>query len=138
LATGYQKLNRDYANLERYANSPITDTVAYESYLFAELSTISADIESFYGPPGHGILSFSNIASTNPCLFTACLNSYLAKSSVVASLYSPGVFDFFLYTAAPPCCGQCTVQATGVQLAYWPTPAPTPPVSVLVDQYNFS
>lgn len=134
----YIKLNIDLGNLERYADSPITNTVAYESLLFAELSTLSADIDSLYGSVGHGVLSFQNIATTDPCLFSTCLASYLAESSVIAPLLPPGVFDFGYYTASPPCCGQCTITASGVQIAYWPTPAPIPSVSVLVNQYNVS
>jgi hypothetical protein len=136
-ASGYSRLNSDLANIERYANSPITDTIAFESFLYAELSTVSADISSLFGSVGRGVLSFQNIASTDPCLFSTCLTSYLAESSALAPLYSPGVFDF-VYKASPPCCGQCIVSASGVELAYWPTPAPTPPVSVLVNANNVS
>ena len=136
LTSAYSKLNRDYANLERYQNSNITDTAALASFVISEFSTLNADVTSIYGSPGWGIVSFQNIASTDPCLFSACLTSYLAVSSRIAPLFS-GLFDF-AYSAAPPCCGQCTVQATGVQLKYWPTPAPTPPVSILVDQQNVS
>jgi hypothetical protein len=136
LVSGYSKLNRDFANLERYQNSNITDTAALVSFLFAEISTVNADVTSLYGSAGWGIVSFQNIASTDPCLFSACLTSYLAVSSAIAPRLS-GLFDFE-YKAAPPCCGQCTVLATGVQLKYWPTPAPTPPVSILVDRQNVS
>lgn len=136
-ASGYSKFNSDLANILRYANSPITDTVALKSFLYAELSTVSADISSLFGSVGRGVLSFQNIASTDPCLFSTCLTSYLAESSALAPLYSPGVFDF-VYKASPPCCGQCIVSASGLELKYWPTPAPTPPVSVLVDTNNVS
>lgn len=135
LASGYSELNSVLADIERYANSPITDTAAYESFLLAELSTASADMNSLFGNAGHGILLYQAIASTDPCLFSTCLTSYLEASSALASYYPPGVFDY-VYTVNPPCCGQCTIMATGVQLSYWPTPAPTPPVSVLIDASN--
>jgi hypothetical protein len=134
----YIKLNSDLEKLEIYANSPVTDTAALASLLFAELSTLSADVNSLYGSVGNGVISFQNIATTDPCLFSACLASYLVESSAIASLLPPGYFDYGYYKASPPCCGQCTITAAGVQLAYWPTPAPTPPVSVLVNQYNVS
>jgi hypothetical protein len=138
LESGYSKINSDYANIERYANAPITDTVAYVSYLASELSVLTADISSLFGASGRGLLTFQDIASYDPCLFSTCFTSYLSESSAIATLLPPGTFFDDLYKPSPPCCGQCAIQATGVQIAYWPTPAPTPPVSLLVNSYNVS
>jgi hypothetical protein len=44
----------------------------------------------------------------------------------------------FTYTAASPCCSSCTIFGGNVQVFAWPTPAPTPAVSTLVDASNFT
>ena len=44
----------------------------------------------------------------------------------------------FTYTAASPCCSSCTIFGGNVQVYAWPTPAPTPAVSTLVDASNFT
>jgi hypothetical protein len=44
-----------------------------------------------------------------------------------------------VFTFSPPsiCCGTCTVYGGDVQVYYWPTPAPNPPVSELVDSKGY-
>lgn len=40
------------------------------------------------------------------------------------------------YYPSQPCCGGCTLFGGTVQIFHWPTPAPSPPVSVLVNTRN--
>ena len=42
----------------------------------------------------------------------------------------------FSYKAAEPCCYNCSLYGGNVQVYYWPTPAPTPGVTKLVDIAN--
>jgi hypothetical protein len=49
------------------------------------------------------------------------------------------VYDnFFSFAPAEPCCGNCTLYGGDVQIYYWPTPAPTPGVTKLVNEANFT
>jgi hypothetical protein len=40
-------------------------------------------------------------------------------------------------TAEPPCCLDCTLFGGDVQVYYWPTPAPDPPISTLIDSAGY-
>jgi len=42
----------------------------------------------------------------------------------------------FTFTPSAPCCSSCTVLGGTVQVLNWPTPAPQPSVSILVDAKN--
>jgi len=44
----------------------------------------------------------------------------------------------FNYTATSPCCMSCTLSGGNVQVMYWPTPAPSPPVSTLVNAEGYT
>jgi hypothetical protein len=37
-----------------------------------------------------------------------------------------------------PCCGLCRVTGGDVKVFYWPTPAPSPPTSILVNDEGFT
>ena len=41
---------------------------------------------------------------------------------------------FFTPIAKPPCCSVCSIWAHDVQLRYWPSPAPTPAVTQIVEK----
>lgn len=44
----------------------------------------------------------------------------------------------FTYTPTGSCCVGCTLFGDKAQVFLWPTPAPSPPVSILVDSSNFT
>jgi len=44
----------------------------------------------------------------------------------------------FAYTVSTPCCLQCTLFGGTVQVFYWPTPAPSPPVTALVNTAGYT
>ena len=46
--------------------------------------------------------------------------------------------NFFSYSPVEPCCGNCTLYGGDVLVYYWPTPAPTPGVTELVNAANFT
>lgn len=125
------KLNELASNLVLVMASPTNlGSAALSSYLSSLYSTVEADVTALFGPAGNAILSFQNIV-TDPCLFVTCFNQFLDQSVTFAAESPSGTF---FYTAEPPCCLQCTIYGQGVQLEYWPTPAPEPPVSTLIDE----
>jgi hypothetical protein len=46
--------------------------------------------------------------------------------------------DELFFTPKAPCCLNCTLYGGTVQVYYWHTPAPSPPVTALVDSSNFT
>ncbi|KAE9372702.1 hypothetical protein N431DRAFT_536653 [Stipitochalara longipes BDJ] len=42
----------------------------------------------------------------------------------------------FPFTAVAPCCSTCSLFGKNVQVFQWPTPAPSPPISTLIDPRN--
>lgn len=44
----------------------------------------------------------------------------------------------WIFTPKPPCCGQCTIDGMSAELRFWPTPAPTPEVTAIVDESGFT
>jgi hypothetical protein len=62
---------------------------------------------------------------------SACTDQYFVESSSFAKENPSTAFTF---TAKPPCCGQCKVVGNAVDIAYWQTPAPEPPVTALVNR----
>lgn len=101
---------------------------SYESSIVKAISTYSS-IEWGAAQDAVGVFGWSPWTD-EPCLWTTCTNQLYSMSSAYASANPNGAFE---YTAQPPCCSECVVNAKGVKLAYWPTPAPTPGISTLVD-----
>jgi hypothetical protein len=123
----YNNFLRDDAEFERVAAASTlihaTDPAVVSkvlSYFTSLYSATASEVSYLYGPSYEGALDF--FQTTDPCLFTTCTNQYWSHKSAS----STGVW---FNTAAPPCCGECTVYADGVQLFYWPTPNPTPSVT---------
>lgn len=52
-----------------------------------------------------------------------------------SAVYYQQPWDF---VASPPCCSSCTLFGGTVQVYFWPTPAPSPPVSILTNTDNFT
>jgi hypothetical protein len=88
-------------------------------------------ISTLWGTNGDAVYTLGDAVSDS-CQFTVC--SWQLQSQ--RSQWYAGNTDIFVYSAKKPCCGYCTVGGAAVQVAYWPTPAPTPPVTVLVDSNN--
>ena len=88
-------------------------------------------ISTLCGTNGDAVYTLGDAVSDS-CQFTVCSRQLRAQRSQ----WYAGNTDIFIYSAMKPCCGYCTVGGAAVQVAYWPTPAPTPPVTVLVDSNN--
>lgn len=53
--------------------------------------------------------------------------------------YTVDFDDYFTFAPAEPCCGNCTLfVGNNVHVFYWPTPAPTPGITKLVNAANFT
>lgn len=72
-----------------------------------------------------------NDLRTDPCLYSTCFNQYFDQRS---SFTRDNPAGSFVFAASAPCCDRCSIFADNVDVEYWPTPAPTPPVSTLVDE----
>jgi len=64
---------------------------------------------------------------------TSGFTSLLSTRSAHRDTYWISAFEF---TPSAPCCSSCTVYGGTVQVMNWPTPAPEPPISILVDTKN--
>ncbi|KUJ18980.1 uncharacterized protein LY89DRAFT_668019 [Mollisia scopiformis] len=127
------KMNTDIALFEKVlAGSTFSNSAASESYMTSLYYALKSEREFLWGSAGDAAVNFQDLM-TDGCLFTTCTNQYSSES---LSFTSAGDSGLFYYSASTPCCGQCTIYAEGVQLSYWPTPAPTPPVTKLVDSQN--
>lgn len=127
------KLNTDAALFEKlFAGSTFSNKAASSSYMTSLHYAMQSEKEFLWGTDGDAAINFRDMM-TDGCLFTTCTNQYWSQSSSFVREKDPGLF---WYTASKPCCGECTIYAHGVQLSYWPTPAPTPPVTKLVDSHN--
>lgn len=61
-------------------------------------------------------------------------NAPASKKTINTTIYETYTFvPSFIPVAAPPCCASCSIFAHSVQIRYWPTPAPSPPVTEVVE-----
>ena len=95
-----------------------------------------------------------SLASYRAALFTSTLSHWLATAEVTTMANSAVLYAYmnsiptgisvsepgrFTWTApGPPCCLNCTVFGGQVQIMVWPTPAPTPAVSTLINADNYT
>jgi hypothetical protein len=89
-------------------------------------------VTSLFGPGGDLVLNFNDEIISGRGQ-TVCFEQYATAFLEFRQTNSAG---FFAFTASPPCCGSCSIIGGHVQVAYWPTPAPTPATSILVDEAN--
>lgn len=83
---------------------------------------------------------------TDPSLASKCGAQWSAESSEYIqsgriTTYSgqPARYaDQWNYIPKSPCCGQCSIDGMSAELRYWPTPAPTPAVTAIVDNSGFT
>jgi hypothetical protein len=125
------ELNQINAVVTAYAtitNSDLTYARYYSLFISRE-NVISA----LWGTNADAVYTLGDAVSDS-CQFSVCSIQIQAQRS---SWYAKNT-DVFVYRAQAPCCGYCTVGGAAVQVAYWPTPAPTPHVTVLVDSNNFT
>jgi hypothetical protein len=131
LLSMFEKYYTDEQELYRvYAQSSLlraTDPVIISRLDSGISSLVTAfQTEQLYinGPSAEADFLYYALGETDPCLFKTCTNQYWSHKS--ASSTSGQLWGNI---ADPPCCGDCTVYANGVQLFYWPTPNPVPSVT---------
>jgi hypothetical protein len=114
------------------ANPWTIPTATWNSYEASIVKAISSYSSMEWGTAQDALYAFGYSPWTDePCLWTTCTNQLYSMSSAYALANPTGAFE---YVADPPCCWDvCVVDAKAVKLAYWPTPAPTPGISTLVD-----
>lgn len=130
-AVRLQEVIRSFA---RYNGLPAT---AINPEVFLQLvsifTSVQHEVASTLGSSGYAYLNFPGF--TDPCLLSTCVNQFIAQGSSATAANPSGLW---IYQAQPPCCGTCSIYANNVELAYWPTPAPTPPITALVNKNNFT
>lgn len=94
----------------------------YKGVSFTETVDFEYDSESLVWG------STTTITSTIPGV-----TSFVSTRSAHRDAYFVSPFSF---VPSSPCCSSCTLFGGTVQVFNWPTPAPEPPVSVLVDPEN--
>lgn len=101
------------------------------------------------GREGAQILLYQNPFTTwaDPSLASKCGAQWSADSSKYIqsgriTRYATGQPALYakewIFTPKPPCCGQCSIGGMSAELRYWPTPAPTPAVTAIVDESGFT
>lgn len=101
------------------------------------------------GREGALILMYQNPFKTltDPLLASKCGAHWSAESSdyIQSGLIttdSPGLparyASSWNFIPEPPCCGQCSIDGMSAELNYWPTPAPTPAVTAIIDNSGFT
>ena len=78
---------------------------------------------------------WSLYSESNPVFFSTRDTSEIYTGVVTTNAGYP--FDF-PFTPSSPCCYSCTLFGGNVRVYYWPTPAPMPGVSVLVNTNGFT
>lgn len=68
--------------------------------------------------------------------WTSTITGYTSLLSTRSAHQDAYFVSPFSFVAASPCCSSCTLFGGTVQVYDWPTPAPQPPVSILVDPKN--
>jgi hypothetical protein len=123
------ELNKINAVDTAYATETNSDlTYSHYSSLFTLRESV---ISSLWGTNGDAVYTLGDAVSDS-CQFSVCSDQLQSQRSKWYAEYT----DVFVYSAKRPCCGFCTVGGAAVQVDYWPTPAPTPHVTELIDSNN--
>jgi len=147
------------------ASDSWTSTCLYDpGFGYGDCNRPGDPVHAGYPNPYDTSLFPSNIVPANPSLASFCSKIYVSEYSqflstaVITTTTYPGYTDYeenppitytsqeldiyynenWYYTATPPCCLNCTLFGGNVQVYYWPTPAPSPPVSRLVNAAGFT
>ena len=85
-------------------------------------------------------LSDPSLASKCGGQWSAELTKYI-QTGHITIFYPGGPAEYandWNFIPKSPCCGQCSIGGIYAELMYWPTPAPTPAVTALVDKSGFT
>lgn len=116
-----------------YGTAPVFDEVAYTVGRDCAILQDYAINPYYYG----GATVIPSLSSQCAVKWTSSHDKFLATAetgpssmdTVTANFYA----ESFSFTPTAPCCSSCTLSGANVQVRFWPTPAPVPAVSILVD-----
>lgn len=123
-----------------------------EGFVSTVPPTISSALPFTRTPPPYGVANLSGVMSydykdVGANLSSYCVSSFLLgfsswyQSNDLTSIsdpYDPYAPGYEPPNPEPPCCGICTVYIDKVQLLYWPTPGPSPPITMSTDTDGFT
>lgn len=102
------------------------------------------------GEPGAnpyvGISTDPGLSSQCSLQWSSAFSKYIATGLITTEVFtvlntttSYKLYEnIYRFSATSPCCLACQLEANNAQVLFWPTPAPTPGVSALVDPTGFT
>ncbi len=138
LPSGYRCITDTYGSPDCWE----TQTVAYDppGYVPGRSGAIHADYQNPY-------TSVSDIRLRSLCAsqYSAGYSNFIKTGSIVAEYTTSDYYvqpayynESWQFVATSPCCQTCYLSGGNVQVQYWPTPAPTPAVTALVNSNGFT
>lgn len=116
-----------------WGTAPVFDQVAYTVGRSCAILQ-DYDINPYYY---WGATAIPSLSSQCGVKWTSSYDQFLATAKIAPSsidtVTAPFYAESFSFTPTAPCCSSCTLSGARVQVRFWPTPAPVPAVSVLVD-----
>ncbi len=142
---GYGDCNRPGDPVHGVYNNPYDPSVlslyseVYPS--LAKYPSLAAFCSQMFVSDSNQFLATAAITTTTYPGYTACPDNSAAQFPCIT--YPATELDVYYvsdwsFTATQPCCLNCTLWGGNVQVYYWPTPAPTPSVSALVNSAGFT
>ena len=138
-------LPSDYSCITDTDGSPdcwvtATATLTYSGYIPGR----SGAVHAVYGDP-YSSVSDVQLRSLCASQFSSDYSDFIKTGSIVPKYTTSNHYvqpayynESWTFVATSPCCQTCYLSGGNVQVQYWPTPAPTPPVTALVDDYGFT
>ncbi len=117
---------------EMYPDTTTTSTITELVWSSAIWSSVVSDFMTTFTSYTY---DYSYSLSETTITYTGFTSTGWTMPGHVSALY----LDDFTYTPSGACCSSCIMTGGDVQVMHWPTPAPSPPVSILVDkESNFT
>ena len=105
---------------------------------------ISGAVHAYYQNP-YTSISDERLRSECGSQFSSGYSNFIATGSIVPThttsnhYVQPAYYaDEWSFTASAPCCQTCYLSGGNVQVQFWPTPAPKPNVTAVVDATGFT
>lgn len=104
----------------------------------------SGAVHAYYADP---YTSVSDVALRSQCAsqFSSGYSEFIATASIVPQHTTSNYYvqpayyvSQWTFVATTPCCQTCYLSGGNVQVQFWPTPAPKPNVTAVVDKSGFT